>query len=104
MLKVLEQKLAEEQEVGKLADVEKDRMRQKLQELGVERRRQDVTFMNLFDELMVDGEEFKREESISAYREDDVLISFAEDTENDEGLYSPAKRFSSRRSNLLMSP
>jgi len=104
IIKVMEQKLAEEQEVGRIADVEKERMRKKLQELGVERRRQDVTFMNLFDELMVDGEEFKREESISAYREDGVLISFAEDTENEEGLYSPAMRFSSRRSNLLMSP
>jgi len=104
IIKVMEQKLADEQEVGRIADVEKERMRKKLQELGVERRRQDVTFMNLFDELMVDGEEFKREESISAYQEDDLLISFAEDTENDEGLFSPAMRFSSRRSNLLKSP
>lgn len=104
MIKVMEQKLAKEQEVGRIADVEKERMRKKLQELGVERRRQDVTFMNLFDELMVDGEEFKREESISAYREGDALISFAEDTEHDEGLLSPAMRLSSRRSNLLTSP
>lgn len=106
MLKVLEQKLAEEQEVGRIADVEKDRMRKKLQELGVERRRQDVTFMNLFDELMVDGEEFKREDSMSVFREreSDILVTFADDTEQEEGLASPSKRLSSRRSNLLMSP
>lgn len=99
LLQFLEQKLAEEQEVVRIADVEKERMRKKLKEMAVEKRKQNVTFMNLFDELMVDGDEF-REETPSGINEDDVFVSYETGTERSEDYSGPVVRFSSKRSNM----
>jgi len=97
VLQVLEQKLAEEQEVGRIAEVERERMRKKLQDMAAEKKRQNVTFMNLFDELNVDGEEFKEEGSPSGTHEDDAF-SYETATEREEDGVGPVIRFSSKRS------
>jgi len=96
MLQVLEQKLAAEQEVGRIADVEKERMRKRLQEMAVEKKRQNLTFMNLFDELNMDGEDFKEDESPSGTHEDDAFASYDTATERAED-GDLVIRFSSKR-------
>jgi len=51
LLQVMEKKLAAEQETVRIADMEKKRLAKKLEELGAKKRKQNTSFMTLFDEI-----------------------------------------------------
>jgi len=87
-LREFEARLVEEREAKRLADLEKERLTEQLESMGVEKVRQDKTFMNLFDEMMFDDDddsEYDRQDTNMSGIEQITIITNAE-TEHSEAL------------------
>merc|ERR1712060_315462 len=74
-LRQMEERLAWEKEAVRLADIEKERLAKKLEELGIEKIRQDKNFMNLFDEMFEDSsEEAADEHKLANQHYEDIVV------------------------------
>jgi len=74
-LRQMEERLAAEKEAVRIAGIEKERLAAQLEEMGIEKVRQDKTFMNLFDEMFENSaEEAADEQKLVSQQYDDLVV------------------------------